>query len=295
MNILNLSKYTEYLNVLVNKKSRYIYNKNHLEYNQQIAPIINNLCAPLLNLEIKTFTFSRIYDGGRRLYICSDQEWVKEYITREFQDELNHMSHYVPLKGINYALWQGFKNDKVFEAAHQHNMWNGISIYEAHSEYVDYFDFAFLKTDNYLTNTYINNINLFQRFVEYFKDRSSLIIDYTDKKNCLFPRKFITFNNIPRKEYFPLNTSNVLSTHATEGNKIRRHNEAYNLSPRELSCLELLADGKSIKEISSNLKLAPRTVQSYIHMSKMRFNSETIEELLRFYMHQLKGHTLLER
>jgi DNA-binding CsgD family transcriptional regulator len=267
-------------------------NKNHLEYNKKISSTINDICKPLSNFGITMFTYSRIFNGGRRLYMCSNQQWVEHYITQEFQDEIDHLAHYVPVDGVRYALWEGFKRDKVFDGLYNHNMGNGFSIYEKNKEYVDYFDFASHKDNNQMVNLYMNNLHLLLRFIEYFKEKIFLMVDFKDKKNFLLPKKFVSFNEIPRGETFKIKGRDVFSNYNLAGKEARCQNEAFNLTNRELRCLRLLSEGKTTKEVSQSLSISPKTVESYIQMAKMKFEAVTKEELITFYKRNLNPQKL---
>src|SRR5688500_8620024 len=84
-------------------------NSTPLEFSREISPIIGDICHPLINLGITIFTYCRIFNNGKRLYVCNDQKWVEHYIGHNYQDELDHLEHYVPNDGVKYALWSEFK------------------------------------------------------------------------------------------------------------------------------------------------------------------------------------------
>lgn len=285
MNKLTYLPQKIYRNLFFNREN---CNKRHLEFNKKISSTVEDICEPLSSLGATMFTYSRIFNGGERIYISSNGQWVEHYITHEFQDEIDHWPHYVPLDGIKYTFWSEFKDDKVFNAVNKYGMGNGISIYENHEEYVDFFDFAFDKDNTQAINFTLNNIHLFQKFVEYFKEKIFLILDFKDKKNILIPKKFISFDKIPREK------SLEPRARGTFLNKTLKKEESYNkmnrliLCNNELDCLELLSKGNSIKSISRSLNLSPNSVRSYVNISKMKLDLRTIKELLDLYQKVLK-------
>ncbi len=62
---------------------------------------------------------------------------------------------------------------------------------------------------------------------------------------------------------------------------INKTTEDIKLSPRELECLFHLNNKKSINQIASLLNLSPRTVESYLHNVKLKFNCQNITQLVQ--------------
>ncbi len=61
-----------------------------------------------------------------------------------------------------------------------------------------------------------------------------------------------------------------------------------NLTPRQSHCLFYLLRGMSYKQIASNLKISPRTVENHIEFLKTKFASHTKSELIEAA--RLKGY-----
>lgn len=286
MNLLTYLPRKIYSNLFFNREN---CNKRHLEFNKKISSTIEEICDPLSSLGVKMFIYSRIFNGGERIYISSNGRWVEHYITHEFQDEIDHWSHYIPDDGIKYAFWSEFKEDRVFNAVNKYGMGNGVSIYEKHEDYVDFFDFAFDKDNTQAINFYLNNMHLFLKFVEYFKEKIFLILNFDDKKNMLIPKNFIFFDKIPREKNLEARVPGIFSKKVLEKfeNPYRKHTSI--LSNKELDCLDLFAKGNSIKSISRGLNLSPNSVRSYINISKMKLDLGTTKEMIKFYKEQIEN------
>ncbi len=52
------------------------------------------------------------------------------------------------------------------------------------------------------------------------------------------------------------------------------------LTPREFDCLQVLGEGKTIKEIARDMELSPRTVEFYLKNLKEKFGCKSKNELL---------------
>ena len=172
-------------------------NKSALEFNQEISKLLQQLCTPLFPYGVKYFTYSRTFKDGKKLYISNNHEWVKLYVKNSFQDDIDHLDHYLPPPDIKRALWTGFKRDKVFDAAYNYNCWNGFSLYEHHKNYVDLFDFFSDREPQNIENFYINNIFFLECFInefKKFKKKISKITDLTDESKFIFPKKYPLVN-----------------------------------------------------------------------------------------------------
>lgn len=285
MNLFTFLLRLQHRNLLLKREK---CNRQHLEFNKKIASAVEEICDPISSLGVAMFTYSRIFNGGERIYISSNGKWVEHYITHEFQDEVNHLPHYIPNDSIKYTFWSEFKDDRVFSAVNKYGMTNGVSIYEKQEEYVDFFDFAFEKDNTQHINFYLNNTYLFKKFIEYFKEKIFLILNFEDKENVLVPKRFISFDQIPReKSSDPPNLSGVFSNLLEKKFENSYKEHTLILSNKELECLDLFSKGYSIKTISRLLSLSPSSVRSYLNISKMKFDFRTTKEIVNFYKEQI--------
>lgn len=172
-------------------------NFSALQFNLDSAAILQHICKPMLreDLGIVVFNYCRTFHNGTRLYLNTSTEWVKYYIAHRLQDDAEHQETYVSDDNLKYALWSGFKKDKVFSILLDHfGWWHGFTIYEQGEGYVDYFDFAARKECDHIINYYLNNIDLLQAQINDFKIKAADLLDPTDKSKLLVPKKYKTFN-----------------------------------------------------------------------------------------------------
>ncbi|MBL8676913.1 MAG: helix-turn-helix transcriptional regulator, partial [Alphaproteobacteria bacterium] len=55
------------------------------------------------------------------------------------------------------------------------------------------------------------------------------------------------------------------------------------LSQREYECLKNLLIGKTMKETAQELKLSPRTIESYLNNIKIKINAHTKSEIIEYF------------
>jgi DNA-binding CsgD family transcriptional regulator len=56
---------------------------------------------------------------------------------------------------------------------------------------------------------------------------------------------------------------------------------AHRLSPREIEVTRLLGEGRTTSEIATQLRLNPKTVQTYVSHLKAKLGASNIKQLIR--------------
>ncbi len=260
-----------------------------LECGRRASDVVNEICQPLARFGITIFTYCRIFNDGKRLYICSDKNWFEHYITQGFQDNLEHLEHYVPADGVKYALWSQFKMDPVFsDVYHKFHYWHGMTIYEKNPEFVDYFDFGTHRDNVQMINFYCNNLEVFTRFTDYFKCRAAALIDSPESSRLIIPRLQISLDEVPRTstEVNKKKRSRVKNLGLTlvKNEKVveaeKKHTKEMSLTEKEKECLNFYLDGKNISEISQILSLPECTIEFYLESVKLKINGKTRENVV---------------
>ena len=143
-----------------------------------LSPVISSICSPLFsNFSISHFSHMRIFQDGSRSFFCPNEKWIKLYVSNQLQDDTKHAKHRPRKNGIYQALWSGFERDNVFSTLYSLNIWNGFTIFDRHSTYLDCFHFATSKENRQISSFYLNNLNLLDRFILYYKDRSASFLN----------------------------------------------------------------------------------------------------------------------
>jgi len=129
---------------------------------------------------------------------------------------------------------------------------------------------------------YMNNSELLKLFSNYFRDNTAELI--IKAKQTPYPLKEFNKGFIARKTY-------LLPPQELEYKfQAERLVVKYHLSPRELQCLELAAQSKSVKEIARDIGLSPNTVKFYIKNLKTKVNCSKIAEAVRIFYENSVGY-----
>jgi len=153
--------------------------QNHtvVDLNLQIQPFMQEICKPLREVGIRQFTFCRSFYNGKRLYLCSEPDWVALYLKNNFQNDIQHLVHYVPSEKMRYAFWVDFKKDKVFDALYSLGLWHGFALYDQKPTYTDLFDFCSTPKNQEIIDFYVNNLPMLEEFALNFKRQSTSLIN----------------------------------------------------------------------------------------------------------------------
>ena len=176
-------------------------NMSALQFNVESTDLMHKICSPILKKDIGVivFTYCRIFNNGTRLYLCTCPEWVKHYISHNFQDNVEHQSSYAPCDNNTHSLWTGFKEDDVWNALRNHfNRWHGFSIYERHEDYIDSFDFTARLDCPHVTNYYLNNMEFLYEFIRDFKKNAATLMDPKDKRKLIVSKIWRPFEKTPQ-------------------------------------------------------------------------------------------------
>lgn len=180
-------------------------NRSALQFNIESEMIMSDICKSILDKEIgiTNFTYCRTFNNGTRLYLCDNSEWVRHYLSNNFQEDLEHLEFYTPGNDLKYALWTAFKEDRVLSSLRNHfNLWYGFNIYEKHEDYIDIFDFVSHTNNHQITNYYLNNLDTLNNKVKYFKEKAADLIDPTDKRKLMVSKNWKPFSELSKNSLF---------------------------------------------------------------------------------------------
>lgn len=265
-----------------------IINTNKLAIDYHISNIkrIQTLCDPLKYLGITTFSYMKIYKDSTYLHISNQDEWSQHYLKNisdngeAFTTALSHID-----KKILTFFWPTNTNDFLLETLKHFKLWNGITFYKKGSDFIENWSFATSPDNAQVPLIYSQHQDLLWKFIHYF------MLQIQDLLNCLDKNKFAKFKNHIRifseDTFFP--EKKILQfLDSIEDAKIPI--EGTILSVREKECLELLAKGFTYKNIANHLNLSPRTVETYIHQTKQKFNVYKKIDLLRIHEKYFSNH-----
>lgn len=144
----------------------------HVEFCKEITSI----CQPLKLFDINYFHFVRSYKDGSRLSLSNNPSFSEYYYDKQFY--LQPLISKVPSEHkLPYHLWLTCGSNAIFQALRElFDIDNGITITKHHTHYSDFYYFGSKPGHTEINNFYLVNAPLLERFITYFMDTASSII-----------------------------------------------------------------------------------------------------------------------
>ncbi|MBS0272533.1 MAG: LuxR family transcriptional regulator [Proteobacteria bacterium] len=257
-------------------------NLSSLQFNLSCALFVEDVCQPLFKaFGITHFGCLRIFENGQILRIANNENWTQSYFQHEFYNDLDlyNMKH-VPINEQRFASIIGTPQSEHCKMLHsEFNIWNFMLIYERFSTYGDFWFFGTTRDNSQIINFYINNMNVLQHFILYFKNRAEHLYDIRDSS------KLISTQITPLKENIieEIDIHNFLQKIPHAKHYLNGKHSGKFLSRREADCLLLFAQGRSMKEIGEHMGLSPRTIETHINNIKNKVDCHTKGELISIF------------
>lgn len=260
-----------------------ILDKNHLSL--QFASDVISLCEPLFRNSIVSFlNYCRFLPNGHVYCLTNHPEWLKYHFSQEYRliEPINE--DYLQMKKFHCLLEP---SDISFDIADRFNMHVPIDFIECTEEYVDLFCFAFptSKKENECINYYMNSLDIFEKFKLYFMEKAGKMISQLEEKKILLPSHMrgISSTIVENTETnIASQRNNIIKQLSTTKKTFVINRKKIALTKREIECLQFIGRGRSAKEISKNLDISHRTVESHICNIKYKLDCHTKSNLIDF-------------
>lgn len=132
-----------------------------------------------------------------------------------------------------------------------------------------------------IVNTYLNNIDLLDKFVSYFRSRAKRFIEKACKNS------FISGRPMEKCNFSGIGSNHIITTQKLsiipepKYYQLTAFNSKKVLIPQaEMKCLIMLSQGRTAKEIANSSGVSPRTVENNISKAKFKLGCNTKSEIL---------------
>lgn len=190
---------------------------------------------------------------------------------KEVMQEHNHFVNDSPIE-----LWFLKESNEFWKDTRDNfNIGNGITIEKNGSHYKELFYFSAHK-DNYdINNFYLNNLDLLNKFIFYFKDKASKTINRFESRKMNVPSYYRNLIQPMQQDKTP--TLDGLKEAFNEELNIDKYylgdefQDRY-LTKRELECIKWVAYGRAQVDIAKTLGISQKTVETHISNVKAKLN-----------------------
>ena len=138
--------------------------------------LVGQLCQPLELFGITLFDYVRQYDDGYRICLCNRPDWLHHFYAKDFHKHGSYEGK-ASLYPASYTLAKSLPFQSIFKEARSfYNIDNVIAITKPGINFCEFFFFAGEPNNFELENFYLNNLDLLDRFILFFKDKGANLI-----------------------------------------------------------------------------------------------------------------------
>ena len=249
----------------------------------QSSSDVKQICQPLFEYcNLNYFDYARSYPDGSAIILISDQVWFENFFRKQY-----FLGPTILNVGIH--LWSSYMPKMEFDLKNfNHNY--ALTVVKEEKEYIEQYDFAAPVDNNGAINFYLNNMELLERFMLYFKEKADELIKLSEAGRIVLPPKMIGI-----KKEADFNKEGFLkSLQANELNFLFNKNQEVKLtqcfapflvdklffSPRETDCIKHLLLGKTAREIGDTLFVSRRTVETHMENIKNKLGCNKKSEVI---------------
>lgn len=245
----------------------------HLSPNHSIITLhknIDEIIKPLKQFHITHFDYCKSYSNGSRISLTNNPRHLLAYLS-----EKHYLEGSTEAKPELYAqqvvLCSTLPKQKLFHWARSNfNIDHVIYFIRPYNDFCEFFCFGSTVNHPEVINFYLNNLDLLQRFIDYFKREAAPLIKQgeNDKITLPFTRASSSFSNSSK---YIGSLKQLLDIDELVDSE---------LTSRQLDCAKLLLMSKSNKEIATHLNLSPRTIEFYINNIKTKLQCKRKTQLI---------------
>ncbi|MBS0286160.1 MAG: helix-turn-helix domain-containing protein [Proteobacteria bacterium] len=231
---------------------------------------MQKIAAPLFDATgLNFFSYARDFDGNKSISLQTDNNLYHAW----FESKSPYCSHLTP-DGV-YAS-NSIQNQPLQHQAKMLNYGNGIHIFKRLKTYTEVITLAAPTNSVNMLEFYVNNIDLVNRFILFFKESAVTLIKGAMNDPILVPNDMIAKTPIIKDTIPDIQE-------LRENFSIKKYyfddNVEIKLSKRELECLSYYIKGLSSSQISNIMNVKKVTTDTFLRNIKMKFNSSSRSEL----------------
>ncbi len=254
--------------------------KTHLA----LAPDIDNICQPLKqHFDVVSMVYHKNFNDGSEIRLSNQPAWIEHYYSQnlfKISGFEKHPQHYQS----GHVVWNYLTHHQpILAAACKFNIAHGFTRIKKAADGCEFYFFGTQVNNSHLLNTYLNNLDLFEQFTLYFKEKANSLLTQLSQQKIIIPNKYRQNHSLEQGIPHPANNQQQAFLRDIKINTIYVQPDV-RLSNRELGCARLIMQGKTAREIAALLFISPRTVETHINHLKDKLNcsnkSALIEKLL---------------
>lgn len=257
-------------------------------FSVQSISSVYDFCGPLRDrFDLTAFCYDMSFPGAELSILSDCIELFEPYYSRELTPICSNASGRTVDSGVYtakmlYKKHVGHENLGCFKTLCKSEF--GLHIINRINGYDEVATFAFSMYEDEFEHFVLNNLEKLKNFVRCFR-------------RTMHPRIMVVQQKENRLHFPDLLAINGLDI--ADGNQAKKVQEKnliidrddgveMMLPPQQSTCLKLLIEGKSIKEVASQMMLSPRTVENYFFVIREKLQCHSLTALVGRYGDQLR-------
>lgn len=256
---------------------------------------VMSICAPLYELlEITYFNYVKLFSNGARSVLTDRTDFITQYYSSPELYTTKAVLNMENLEKSEVFLSCEFRDQLSYQVArNDFDIDNGLTIIQPVDGSVELYYFGTKKENYSHVETYKSNIDLFYRFIIYFKEKAKNLIALADKDSFFLPG---IMQDKPANS-LEKNIASIRQTflEATKPSKIITKDTNHfpvALTYREAEIVYYLSKFSTAKQVAKQLKISYRTVESHILSIKEKLGYKKKNELVSYLKDSLLGKEL---
>lgn len=257
--------------------------KNHVSFTS--GQDVREICAPLnKHFGINSVVYHRLYNDGAEIKLGTNPKWLEHFIAQDLF-QYSTFEHHPSLYQSGYVLWSQLKtHSKVLSnAKHYFQIANGATFINKMEDSCEFFFFGTGPENYKISNFYLNNVDIFENFIRYFKHQATPLIKQAEKNKLYIPNRF-AIKKPQDNAIFSLKDEALRNKFMEEIkfdlSLINLNSKVIQLSKREMDCAQYLVQGNTGREIAKKLFISTRTVETHLANLKDKLNCASKSELI---------------
>lgn len=253
--------------------------KNNVSF--QLYSEVNEIAKVLsASCKLKYFGFLRVYPDGKFICLASDHRWPENhFIHQQLQpasaDNFHSIQSGVFLPALNQDGQFGFPDGVFHSVKEKFDYENPLIFLNKYGDFNEVACFVIDHDDQH--SFFLNHLDVFEKFIHYFKDQASDLIALADKD----PAQVITNKEVVKHESQESRSlEDIIPKH---GNWIYHNHTWSRLTCKEYQMLNFVAHGQTTASIASKSFISIRTVESHLANIKNKLKVSSKIELVDIF------------
>lgn len=266
--------------------------KNLFEHSQHLTSATKSLTNPLSRvIGAEHFGYLRIYHNNSYYYLSNDSSITKTYLEQVRKSHIycDQVLLKDPHSDLKLISWPSHPIEESMEIYLNHGYWGGLSVLNhQHPDYIEIWWVATNIKNNSQTLNYIKYSSIILGFIKHFNQRVISQIDFNQSILGEYSDGFeFNLGQVNCFDHQLKEARELVESMFPKGFEVRSRNGLIALTPRQTECLQLLSQGKSMKEMSRDLGVSCRTIEKHLSLIQHKLGYNLRSDLVKLFNEQL--------